>query len=166
MGTLIVVENDKVEGTDTHNVSGNYTDPNTSAPAPGMWTGKFDYKGKMTDALSDFVTVGGKPMALVTSKSSLNPGETSPAGKHNGANANSYTPIPPAVGNPLPAPPASIIDPVGEGKPSAGTGSSFVTVGGTAVLLDGDSIDTCDGLGAPKNSTVTSENQDFVGCSA
>jgi hypothetical protein len=58
-----------------------------------------------------------------------------------------------------------ITDAVGEGKPSANSGSSFVNVGGVAVLLDGNKIDTCDGTHVPMNSTVTSENQDFVACS-
>ena len=58
-----------------------------------------------------------------------------------------------------------ITDPVGEGKPSATAGSSFVKIAGDAVLLDGDKIDTCDGLSIPMNSTVTAQNQDFVSCS-
>jgi uncharacterized Zn-binding protein involved in type VI secretion len=58
-----------------------------------------------------------------------------------------------------------ISDPIGEGNPSATSGSSFVKVDGQALLLDGDAIDTCDGLNIPMNSTVTAENQSFVSCS-
>lgn len=162
MGTLIVIEGDKVEGTDKHNVSGQATNPGAPPPTiPYTGIADFDYKGKMTDALSDFVSIGGKPAAVVTSKSSLNPGEDTPAGKHHGMQGSNFTP-------PSPSPIAatmSITDPVGEGTPSAGMGSTFVTVGGTAVLLDGDSIDTCDGLSTPMNSTVTASEQDFVSCS-
>jgi hypothetical protein len=166
MGKRIVVENDKVEGTDKHNLSGpGVTPPPASSPTTYTGVGSFDYAGKMTDQLSDFVKIDGKPVALKDSKSSLNPGESAPpAGKHSG----------PAVKNPLPPLTAPIIatvpalkidDAVGEGRPSATAGSAFVKVGSTAVLLDADKIDTCDGLGIPMNSTVTSEKQDFVSCS-
>lgn len=167
MGKLVVVENDKVEGTDQHNLTGPGT---TASPPPVAATytgiGAFDYAGKMTDALSDFVKIDGKPVALKTSKSSLNPGESAPpAGKHSG----------PAVKNPVPpltapvvatVPALQITDPIGTGNPSATAGSSFVSVASTAVLLDGDKIDTCDGLSIPMNSTVTAEKQSFVSCSA
>lgn len=165
MGTLIVVEGDKVEGTDKHNVSGQATNPLPSpAPPTVPYTGiaDFDYKGKMTDNLSDFVIIGGKAVATVSSKSSLNPGENTPAGKHHGMQGSNFVP-------PAPTPIAatiSIADSIGTGVPSSGTGSSFVKIGGTAVLLDGDGIDTCDGLSIPMNSTVTSEKQNFVSCSA
>jgi hypothetical protein len=167
VGKLVVVENDKVEGTDMHNLTG----PGTTTSSPPVaatykGVGSFDYAGKMTDQLSDFVKVDGKPVALKTSKSSLNPGESAPpAGKHSG----------PAVKNPTPpltspivatVPALSITDPVGEGKPSATAGSQFVKVGSTALLLDADKIDTCDGLSIPMNSTVTAAEQDFVSCSA
>src|SRR5262245_15728007 len=162
MGKLIVVENDKVEGTDKHNVSGQATNP--SAPPPTIayaGVGDFDYVGKMTDQLSDFVKIDGKPVALKSSKSSLNPGESSPTGKHSGPAGTNFTP-------PTPTPIASslsITDSIGEGKPSASSGSSFVKVASTALLLDGDKIDTCDGLSVPMNSTVTAEKQSFVSCS-
>lgn len=162
MGTLIVVQGDKVEGTDKHNVSGNATNPAAPPPTvPYTGVGDFDYKGSMTDALSDFVSIGGKAVAVIASKSSLDPGEDTPAGKHHGMQGSNFVP-------PSPAPIAaslSITDPVGEGRPSATAGSSFVSIGGDAVLLDGDSIDTCDGLSIPMNSSVTASEQDFVGCS-
>lgn len=161
MGKLIVVENDKVEGTDKHNVSGNATNPGASPTVPYTGVGDFDYVGKMTDQLSDFVKVNGKPVALKSSKSSLNPGESAPTGKHAGpAGKNFLPPAPVPIASSL-----SIADPIGEGKPSALSGSSFVKVSSTEVLLDGDKIDTCDGLSVPMNSTVTAENQDFVSCS-
>jgi len=163
MAKLITVENDKVEGTDKHNVKGDATNPGAPPPTvPYIGVGDFDYKGKMTDALSDFVKIDGKPVALKSSKSSLNPGETAMGGKHHGSGGSNFMPAAPV---PI-APSLSIPDPVGEGNPNAGAGSSFVTIGGTEVLLDGDKIDTCDGLGIPANSTVTAEGQDFVNCSA
>lgn len=163
MGKLIVVENDKVEGTDKHNVSGNATNPAAPPPTvPYTGVGDFDYAGKMTDQLSDLVKIDGKPAAFKSSKSSLNPGEdTPPTGKHSGPMGKNFVP-------PTPVPIAmslSIADPIGEGSPSATSGSSFIKINGVEVLLDGDKIDTCDGLGVPMNSTVTAENQDFVSCS-
>ena len=122
----------------------------------------FDYKGKLTDSLSDFVNIGGKAVATISSKSSLNPGENTPAGSHHGMQGKNFLPPTPT---PIPAT-ISITDPVGEGAPSATAGSQFVSIGGDAVLLDSDKIDTCDGLSIPMNSTVTAENQDFVSCSA
>ena len=167
MGTLIVVEGDKVEGTDKHNVSGTGTMPASPSPVPGTsFTGiaDFDYKGSMTDELSDMVSIGGKAVALITSKSSLDPGEDS-AGGHAAISAKSIMPIPPPTITPGTEVVISITDSIGEGIPSSGTGSSFVKVEGDAILLDGESIDTCDGLSIPMNSSVTSENQDFVSCS-
>lgn len=163
MGKLIVVRNDGVEGTDKHNVSGDATNPSPPpATVPYLGVGDFDYVGKMTDQLSDFVSIDGQTVAKTDSKSSLNPGEdASPSGKHSGPMGSNFTP-------PTPAPISlslSIDDPIGEGNPSATSGSSFVKIDGVAVLLDGDKIDTCDGLGTPMNSTVTAENQDFVSCS-
>ena len=159
MAKLITVDGDKVEGTDKHNVSGSATPPPPGAPYVGI--GDFDYKGKLADQLSDFVSIGGKAAATVASRSALNPGEDTPAGKHHGMQGGNWLP-------PSPAPvihSLSITDPVGEGKPSASAGSSFVKIGGDAALLDGDAIDTCDGLSIPMNSTVTAQNQDFVSCS-
>jgi len=161
MSKLITVDGDKVEGTDKHNVSGTGTISAPPGTAPYTGIADFDYKGKMADALSDFVSIGGKAAATVTSKSKLNPGEDAPGGKHHGMQGSNFVP-------PTPTPIAATInitDPVGTGIPSSGTGSTFVKVGGDAVLLDGDKIDTCDGLSIPKNSTVTAQNQDFVSCS-
>lgn len=166
MGKLIVVENDKVEGKDKHNIAGGGT--TTSAPPSGCpykGIATFDYVGKMTGQLSDFVKIGGKPVAVKTSTSSLDPGESAPSGKHGGPQASS--PLPP-IASPcnVPAAALSITDPVGTGKPSSTAGSSFVKIASVAVLLDSDKIDTCDGLSIPMNSTVTAEKQDFLKCSA
>ncbi len=169
MGKLVVVENDKVEGTDKHNVSG--TGPNPAQPPvplelPYSGIGDFDYVGKMTDQLSDFVKVDGQPIALISSKSSLNPGEdVPPTGGHSGPAGSNFVPGP-STQAPLPTTISlSITDSIGEGNPSALAGSSFVKANGDAILLDGDAIDTCDGLNIPMNSTVTAENQSFVSCS-
>ena len=168
MGILVVVEGDKVEGTDKHNISGTGTVP---PPPPGgtpmtpfSGIADFDYKGSMTDDLSDMVSIGGQAVALVTSKSSLDPGEDS-AGGHAPTSAKSIIPIPPPPITPGTEVVTSITDSIGTGIPSSGTGSSFVKIDGDAVLFDGDNIDTCDGLGIPMNSTVTAENQDFLSCS-
>jgi len=165
MGKLVVVKDDEVKGTDKHNVTGNATNP-APPPAPPIipyqGVADFKYDGKMTDQLSDFVKVDGKPVALVCSESSLNPGENSaPAGKHSGPQGTNF--LPPSPQPVLPS--LSITDPIGEGKPSVASGSSFVKVNNVKVLLDGDKIDTCDGLGIPGNSTVTAANQDFLFCS-
>jgi hypothetical protein len=155
---LVVVENDKVEGTDKHNVSGLMA---AGTPPPAYsGVGDFDYVGKMTGALSDFVSIDGQPAALISSQSSLDPGEDIPfVGRHSGPMGSNF--VPPGEN------PATLViqDPIGTGDPNAAAGSSFVQVGGDALLLDGDAIDTCDGLGVPANSTVTVENQDFVSCS-
>ncbi len=163
MGKLIVIENDKVEGTDKHNVSGDGTIPGPPpSTVPSSWIGDFDYAGKMTEELSGLVSIDGAPVALKNSKSSLNPGEdAAPIGKHSGPAGKNL--LPPA---PVPIPlTLSIDDQIGEGNPSAVSGSRFVKIEGVEVLLDGDKIDTCDGLSVPMNSTVTAENQAFVCCS-
>jgi uncharacterized Zn-binding protein involved in type VI secretion len=162
MGKLVVVQNDAVQGTDTHNVSGNATNPGPPPPTvPYVGTGKYVYTGKMTDSLSTFVKIGGKPAALVTSKSSLNPGETAPSGGHGGPSGSAF--VPPA---PVPIPATlAITDVIGTGVPNASAGSALLTIGGTKALLDGDKIDTCDGAGGKANSTVTAAGQSFVSCS-
>lgn len=163
MGKLIVVKDDEVKGTDKHNVTGQATNP--SPPPPTIrykGIGDFDYVGKMTDQLSDFVKIDGKSVALKSSKSSLNPGENAPpSGKHSGPMGKNFVLPAPA---PIPAS-LSITDSIGIGTPGITSGSSFVKIGGTKVLLDSDKIDTCDGLSKPMNSTVTAEQQDFVSCS-
>ena len=162
MGKLVVVGNDKVEGTDKHTVTGNATNPSAPPPTvPYTGIGSFDYSGKMTDQLSDFIKIDGHPIALINSKSSLNPGEdASPTGKHSGPMGTDFKPPTP---KPI-APSLSITDSIGTGIPNAAAGSSFVKVDGHNILLDGDFIDTCDGLGIPKNSSVTAQQQDFVSC--
>jgi hypothetical protein len=161
VGKLVVVKGDAVSGTDQHNVAGQATNP--AAPPPTVpYTGvaDFAYNGAMTDALSDSVTIGGVPVALVTSKSSLNPGEAAPpAGKHSGPQGGNFVP-------PAPVPVAaslSITDaPLGTGVPNAGAGSALLTVGGVKVLLDADKIDTCSGIGVPAGSSVAARGQSFV----
>lgn len=163
MSKLAIVENDKVEGVDQHNVQGDATNPSPPPPptVPYVGVASFDYVGKMTDSLSDFVNIDGQPVATVNSKSSLNPSEDAPGGGHHGSAGKNFQP--PA---PVPIPISlSIQDPIGEGTPSANAGSLFVNIEDEAVLLDRDSIDTCDGIGTPMNSTVTSENQSFVNIS-
>jgi hypothetical protein len=165
--TLLVVKDDPVDGTDTHHVSGKANDVNTGSPVDWSGTGSYPYAGAMTGALSDFVRIDGAPVALTTSESSLNAGETGPAGRHAGPNGSGFTPAPAQTPTaPIPLPPTlKIDDEIGTGVPGSGAGSGFVKAGGTPVLLDGDPIDTCDGLSATGNSTVTAEKQAFVNVS-
>src|SRR5574337_1291815 len=169
MGKFVVVKGDPVSGTDQHNVSGTATIPGTP-PTTVTYTGvgDFAYNGAVTGQLSDFVTIGALPVALVTSRSALNAGEDSPpAGKHYGPNGTDFvppTPVPPSPPSPTSWPsPLSITDtPLGTGVPNAGAGSALLAVGGVKVLLDGDKIDTCSGVGAKAGSTVAAQGQDFV----
>jgi hypothetical protein len=160
MAKLVIVMGDDVKGTDRHNVSGKATPPPPGAVYTGI--GSYKYAGAMTDGLSTFVTVDGKAIALVTSKSSLNPGETAPGGGHVGQAGTDFVPPAPA---PILDPTLLITDPIGTGIPNAGAGSGLLTIGGVKVLLDGDKIDTCDGTGHTANSTVTAAGQSFVSCS-
>lgn len=163
MGKLLIVAGDSVRGTDKHNVSGNATNPAPPPPTvPYVGVGDYTYTGAMTDELSDFVRIAGIPVALTTSQSSLNKGEdVAPAGGHSGPAGSKF--MPPA---PVPIPVTlKIEDPVGVGRPSVTAGSGFVSAAGQPVLLDGDSISTCDGLGFQGNSTVTSSRQGFVSAS-
>jgi uncharacterized Zn-binding protein involved in type VI secretion len=156
MGKFIVVEDDKVSGVDKHQVSGLQK---TGSPPPSYkGIGEYDYRGRMVDQLSNFVQINSKPVAITSSKSSLKPGEAS-IGGHAGPNGKNF--------NPPTAEPTTlqITDNVGTGSPSATSGSSFVKINGIAILLDGDRIDTCDGLGITMNSSVTAQHQNFVSCS-
>lgn len=158
MGKLVIVADDPVTGKDTHNVTGTTT---SNPPVVYIGTGTFDYKGAMTGSLSDFVTVDGTAVALVSSESSLNAGEDAPGGGHDGLSGKDFTP--PIVDT---SKPITITDsPLGKGTPGSGAGSGVLTVDGVKVLLDADKIDTCDGLGVPGNSSVAASGQDFVTCS-
>ena len=170
MGKLVVVQNDAVKGTDTHNVSGVGPNPAFPPPPPTVkfgGTGSYKYAGSMTDSLSTFVQIGGKPVGLVTSKSSLNPGETATGGHSGPAGSNFVAGVGSLAVQPLPTgpPPLSITDVIGTGVPNAAAGSALLTIGGVKVLLDGDKIDTCDGTGSKGNSNVTASGQSFVSCS-
>jgi uncharacterized Zn-binding protein involved in type VI secretion len=162
MGKLVVVEGDRVQGTDLHKVTGNATNPAPPPPTvPYTGIGSYPYRGRMIDGLSAFVKFDGKPVALVTSMSWLDAGEDAPGGGHHGASGSKF--LPPA---PVPMVASlSIADAIGSGVPNAAAGSSLLTVGGVKVLLDGDRIDSCDGSGAPGNSTVSASVQTLVSCS-
>src|SRR5664279_631988 len=159
MGKMVVVKGDAVQGKkDMHIVSGMTLPPPPTVTYSG--SGTFPYNGAITDGLSTFVTIGGQPVALKTSQSSLNPGELKSGGGHD-----------PTMGIPPYAPPnanpvtLTFLPPViGVGVPNAASGSALLTVGGVKVLLDGDKIDTCDGTGSA-NSTVTASGQSFLSCS-
>ena len=153
MAKLVVVKGNPVEGTDTHNVTGSIGN------SPYTGTGDYKYHGSVTDKLSGLVTIAGTPVALVTSRSSLNPGEDTPAGAHGGPQGSNFNP----AGTPSPV---SIIDtPLGTGVPSSGAGSGVLTVNGVKVLLDGDKLDTCGPTPTKAASAVTAQGQDFVTCS-
>jgi hypothetical protein len=161
MSRLVIVENDPVRGTDTHNVSGF---DSSAPPNPYTGTGDFDYDGAMTERLVDIVRIAGLAVAVVSSGSSLNTGQDAPpVGKHSGPMGSNFTPTAPPP-NPVTL---RITDaPLGAGVPNAGAGSVLLTIGGVKVLLDTDEIDTCSGVGATAGSTVTATGQDFVTCSA
>ncbi|MBZ0288219.1 MAG: hypothetical protein K8I30_11440 [Anaerolineae bacterium] len=151
MAKKVIVQNDVVSGTCKHAYAGQDA---SSAPCNG--TGDYSYSGKMDAQLSDFVTIGGKPMALKTSQSHLPSGD--PAHLATAA----------TVKNPASCTPASFTTllTVGLGKPNSAAGSTFVTVGGTAVLLDSDKMDTCGEETNNGASSVASSQQTFVNCSA
>lgn len=157
MSKLVAVEGDPVDGKDTHNVTGK-TNSNPVTTYSG--TGDYTYKGEVKNGLSDFVTVGGKPLAVVTSTSDLRAdGKTD----HKvDAGSNFKPPSPPPDTTTLTfVPPTGI----GAGQPSQGAGSALLTVDGVAALLDGDAFDTCGIPGGKKSSTVAATNQGFVTCS-
>jgi hypothetical protein len=161
MGKLVIVENDPVRGTDTHNVAGSDT---SAPPNPYTGTGDFDYDGAMTERLVDFVRIAGTAVAVISSGSMLNTGQdAAPVGKHSGPMGSNFTP---------PSPPPNAVTlaitdaPLGTGEPNGGAGSALLTVDGVKVLLDGDEIDTCSGVGGKAGSTVTATAQDFVACSS
>ena len=160
MGKLVIVEDDRVNGVDKHNISG--LQAAGSPPPSYSGTGEYEYHGKMVDQLSKFIQINGKPAAITSSKSTLDPGEDSfPTGRHSGPRGKNFLPSVPAPNSST----LNITDPIGTGSPSATSGSTFVKINGIAILLDGDKIDTCDGLGQTMNSSVTAGNQDFVSCS-
>lgn len=167
MGKLVVVEGDPVSGTDTHNVSG--MGPNPAAPPPtAAYAGVGDYKysGAITDQLSDFVTINSTAVALVSSQSSLNAGETAPTGGHGGPSGSNFVAGASSVALTPTATTLQITDsPLGTGVPNTGAGSALLTVNSKKVLLDGDKIDTCSGTGATADSSVAAQGQDFVTCS-
>jgi hypothetical protein len=71
MGKLVVVQRDAVQGTDTHTVT--WVGPAPVNP-PGAGSANYKYVGSITAMLSNFVTIGGQPVALTSSQSSLKPG--------------------------------------------------------------------------------------------
>jgi len=158
MSQLVVVQGDSVQGTDTHTVSGSAVGPPGTVYAG---TGNYNYVGRMTGNLSTFVKIGGKPVAVITSQSSLNPGQTAPSGGHSAPAGSNYVPPTPA---PIPSTLNFVPLIVGTGVPNAAAGSALLTIGGVKVLLAGDKIDTCDGTGSA-NSTVNAVGQSFVSCS-
>ncbi|MEU6667883.1 hypothetical protein [Streptomyces sp. NPDC046727] len=161
MSKLVVVEGDPVNGTDRHNVTGMTT---SNPPVPYTGTAEFTYSGSMTQGLSDLVRIDDVPVALVTSRSTLPPSETAPPlGRHSGPTGSSF--LPPA---PVPQPLSLVITdvPLGTGTPNAAAGSALLTINGVKVLLDGDPIDTCSGIGAPAGSKVSAQGQPFITCTA
>lgn len=158
MGKLVIVRNDSVEGTDTHPVSGSATSGNATVPYAGA--AGFDYHGRVTRQLSDFVRVGGAPLGVKSSRSALNPGETATGG-HAGPSGKNFQPTAPA---PIPST-MQITGDIGEGRPSATAGSRFVSAGGSPVLLDADRFDTCGPAAGAANSAVSAVTQNFVSCS-
>jgi len=159
MSKLLVVKSDPVDGTDTHNVSG--LDTTTPTPAAYTGTGDYTYEGEVKTGLSDFVTIGGTPLAVVSSGSDLRSDGKTDHMALSGSNFTPKTP-PPNTATLAFVPPTG----VGPGKPSAGAGSTLLTVDGVKALLDGDAFDTCGITGGKQSSTVKAKGQAFVTCSA
>lgn len=156
MGKAVIIADDPVTGKDKHNVAGLDSTPPPAGPKPYKGVGEFAYKGKMKTSLSSLVKIGGKAVAVRTSGSMLDPAP----GDHIPVKGSNWQPTPaPNVAT------LQITDPIGPGRPSAGSGSAFVKAGGSSLLLDGDRIDTCDGTGATGNSSVSAKGQQFVTCS-
>jgi hypothetical protein len=149
----VIVEGDPVSGSDTHKVTGNATTPTGSVSYAG--TATYPYDGTMTEQLSDFVTIGSAPVATVDSRSTLRAGHdaTTGAPPFNPPATPALTPVPSSFG---------FVATVGTGAPTDGAGSSFVTVGGTAVLLDDDGFDTCGDERGSGNASVASAGQSVV----
>lgn len=157
MSKLLVVKGDPVDGKDTHNVTGSNT---SNPPTVYAGTGDYTYKGEVTNGLSDLVTIGGNPLAVVTSGSDLRADGKTDHMAAAGSNFNPASPPPnPATLNYVPS--AGI----GVGQPSQGAGSGLLTVNGVKALLDGDSFDTCGIPSGKQSSTVTAKGQAFVICS-
>ena len=149
----VIVKGDPVSGSDTHAVTGQAATP--AGPAAYAGTATYPYDGTMTEELSDLVTIGDAPVATVDSRSSLRSGHLA------GTGAPPFDP--PATPALTPTPATFVFTAtVGTGAPAEGAGSSFVTVGGSAVLLDGDKLDTCGDERGSGNSAVTSAGQSFV----
>ncbi|MFG1947051.1 hypothetical protein [Nonomuraea sp. NPDC048826] len=162
MSRLVVVKGDPVRGTDQHNVQGQATNPAPPPPTvPYVGVAAFDYVGAITDQVSDFVTADDVPIALVTSRSTLDPGQTTSAGRHAGPQGAAFVPPAPP---PIPASLTITDAPLGVGMPNAAAGSALLTVDGVKVLLDGDLIDTCSGIGAPAGSKVSARGQSYLTC--
>jgi hypothetical protein len=149
----VIVKDDPVTGSDTHKVTGMAATPTGSVPYEG--TATYPYDGAMTEELSDFVTIGDAPVATVASRSSLRGGHDPTTG------AAPF--LPPATPTLTPTPTTfAFTATVGTGAPTDGAGSSFVTVGDKAVLVDGDTLDTCGDERGSGNSSVKSVVQSFV----
>lgn len=153
----LVVKGDPVDGTDKHDVKGTFPPP---PPVPPTYEGKGDYayKGEVTQDVSDFVTVGGEPLALVTSGSKLRSDGTL---DHQPMRGSSFAPPGPLPSSLQFVPPTD----VGAGQPGEKAGSGLLTVDGDRALLDGDPFDTCGIPGGKASSTVAAKHQTFVTCS-
>ena len=163
MGRALIVENDPVRGTDTHNVSGS----NTNAPPdPYTGTGDYDYDGAMTERLIDFVTDRRDERSPWSPAGARCSTRTRTAAGGEGTQARRAATSRRRRRRRTPRRWSITDAPLGTGVPNAGAGSTLLTVDGVQVLLDGDDIDTCSGVGAPAGSTVTATGQDFVTCSA
>lgn len=119
------------------------------------WTASYLYKGAVTDNLSEFVRIGGQPIAHTSS------GSTLPQGGHAVASPSDLTSLIP-VPNKLEA---FVTQPDGKGVPNERAGSIFVRVGGEPVLLDSDKFNTCGSSKGFGNSSVSAGGQAFVRCS-
>jgi len=171
MSKLIIVEKDIVSnfGQDKHSVVGK--DKVSKLPVPNQFSYDFSGKVKEKNSGNDFVTISS--IKIITKGNNECPQDkdhkasevtlTEKAAYELWAKVNDLIGF--GIITPVGIPAKD--DPDNNGENSNDAGSSFVTIKGAPVILDGDNFDTChfDGLtnkGRAPNSTVKAEGQNFV----
>lgn len=164
MAKLIIVENDVVSNSedDKHSV---YGETKSSPPIDVSQIFNYDFSGNVEEKEegNDFVKISNKLIVTKGNNQCPQIDKHSPendvaGGVKNWMETNKLS----GFGFP------GIADePDNNGENSSDAGSSFVFINGAAIILDGDSFDTCHAVGSSnkgrnKNSTVTSSRQDFV----
>lgn len=154
MAKLLILKKDPVDGKDTHAVTG-LLESDPTKPYAG--TGDYTYKGEVTEGLSDFVSIDGTPLTVVTSAAKLRDDGKEAHSAKSGTNFKPPSPAGPDTSKAMVfVPPTG----VGDAKPGTAAGSTLLRVNGTKALLDGDKFDTC-GIGTAK-ATVAAKKQSWV----